>query len=247
MENLNFPGRFAEIRAKILGKPSLKFLYLEIYKKFYLISKFNKCGGAIVELGSGAGFIQEFFPDVLTSDIICYSGVDLVCDAQKMPFKSNSLCCLLLNNVLHHIPDTKSFLHEAARCLKIGGKILVSDQFPGWLAKPIYKYIHHEPYDEVRKEWEFPSNGPLSSANGALPWIIFFRDRYIFEKEFKNLDITLIQYHTPTRYWLSGGLKKWNLMPGWLFPLITLLDVFLVRIHPKLGSFFLVEITKNEI
>jgi hypothetical protein len=33
-------------------------------------------------------------------------------------------------------------------------------------------------------DWSFPAVGPLSGANGALPWILFERDRARFEREF---------------------------------------------------------------
>ena len=47
----------------------------------------------------------------------------------------------------------------------------------------IYGRFHHEPFDPQRADWEFPLSGPLSGANGALPWIIFQRDREQFERE----------------------------------------------------------------
>ncbi|MBK8443443.1 MAG: hypothetical protein IPL35_08515 [Sphingobacteriales bacterium] len=43
-----------------------------------------------------------------------------------------------------------------------------------------YQNFHHEPFQPEAASWEIPSTGPLSGANGALPWIIFKRDIDLF-------------------------------------------------------------------
>jgi hypothetical protein len=57
----------------------------------------------------------------------------------------------------------------------------------------------------------------LSSANGALPWIVFARDRAIFEHEFPQWTVEEITPGMPLRYLLSGGISLRTLMPGWSF------------------------------
>ncbi len=81
----------------------------------------------------------------------------------------------------------------------------------------IYKNLHHEPFVEDVKNWEFPSSGPLSGANGALPWIVFERDRKIFEDEFPNLKIEKIEPLMPFSYLLSGGISMKSLMFGFMY------------------------------
>jgi hypothetical protein len=105
--------------------------------------------------------------------------------------------------------------------------------------------LHHEPFDEFSEKWNFPSSGPLSGANGALPWIIFFRDRKKFFSLYPFLRIRRLETHTPLRYWLSGGLKSWSLMPGFLFGLFSFIDSFLIRVAPGFGSFLFVEIERE--
>ncbi len=43
------------------------------------------------------------------------------------------------------------------------------------------------PFDPGATDWTFPASGPLSRANGALPWIIFRRDCRSFEDRFPRL------------------------------------------------------------
>ena len=79
----------------------------------------------------------------------------------------------------------------------------------------IYTRLHHEPFEPETALWEIPATGPLSGANGALPWVIFARDRVTFEREFPQWRIGLIKPIMPFRYLLSGGVSLRGLAPAW--------------------------------
>ena len=81
----------------------------------------------------------------------------------------------------------------------------------------VYPRLHHEPFDPSAKVWEFSTSGPVSGSNQALPWIIFERDRAVFEREFPEWRIVEIQPIMPLRYLVSGGLTTRNLFPGWSY------------------------------
>jgi len=59
--------------------------------------------------------------------------------------------------------------------------------------------------------------GPLTDANGALPWIIFERDRTVFEKQFPEWRVSRIRLVMPFAYVLSGGMSQRGLVPGWAY------------------------------
>jgi hypothetical protein len=82
----------------------------------------------------------------------------------------------------------------------------------------VYTHFHHEPFDPRAVEWEVPRAGPLSGANGALPWILFERDRGRFERTFPEWHIREVVPCMPFRYLLSGGVSLRGLAPGWTFP-----------------------------
>src|SRR5690606_32755936 len=105
-----------------------------------------------------------------------------------------------------------------------GGRIFIVDQNKGWISTPILKYAHHEPFNTEARTWSFESTGPLSGANGALAWIVFQLDLEEFRKKFPELQILQYRPHSPLRYWLTGGLKKWCLLPGWAFPMASCVD-----------------------
>jgi hypothetical protein len=89
-----------------------------------------------------------------------------------------------------------------------------------WLSpwsRVIYRWLHHEPFVPDAVAWEFPGNGPLSDANGALPWIVFKRDRARFQRDFPSWAIRSITPCMPFRYLLSGGVSMRSLVPRYSF------------------------------
>ena len=62
--------------------------------------------------------------------------------------------------------------------------------------------------------------------------------------EFPKLDLVRYEPHSPLRYWLSGGLKAWSLLPGVAFDAATAVDRALTRLHRNLGSFVTIELVR---
>lgn len=245
--DLDGPERFEALRQTIVRKGGLRRIYRDTYLRYReCLERCRDVPGEVLELGSGGGFAQEIIPGLVTSDVIPYSGVDRVIDGTRMPFADGTLRAILMFNVFHHIPDVEAFLQEATRCLAPGGRLLIVDQYPGWISHWILKYAHHEGYDPGARSWKFASTGPLSSANGALAWIVFFRDRARFETLFPRLRVEGLRPHSPLRYWLSGGLKEWSLLPAWLYPALAFCERLAVRALPRLASFIDIELVKRE-
>ncbi len=238
------PSEAGRLKTLILEKASLRMFYEEIYAKYAESLGRGERMGAALELGSGMGFVKDVIPGMLTTDVLHYPGLDGVMDATRLPFPDESIGLICMLDVFHHIPDVGAFLAEAERCLHPGGRILIVDQHPGWISRPILEYVHREPFHPGAREWAFESSGPLSGANGALAWIVFRRDLHLFKSRFPRLRLRSYRPHSPLRYWLSGGLKRWSLLPGWAFVLASKVDQLLVGISPEFGSFVDIEIEK---
>src|SRR5690348_15120495 len=185
-----------ELRRQIIqSKPFLKRIYDEWYS--LLVAQLPAENGPVLELGSGAGHLTEFIARAITSEVFFCPGVKLIADAQQLPFPSGSLRAIVFTDVLHHMPDVRSFFRESTRCLRAGGRVVMIEPWATTWSRFVYSCLHHEPFDATSSQWRFPSTGPLSGANGALPWIVFHRDRKIFENEFTQLRIEAIRPFMP--------------------------------------------------
>jgi SAM-dependent methyltransferase len=124
-----------------------------------------------------------------------------------------------MTNVFHHLARPRRFLAEAARCVRPGGALALIEPWVTPWSQLIYTRLHHEPFAPGATSWEFPPSGPLSGANGALPWIVFERDRARLLAEFPAWRLREVTPIMPLRYLLSGGVSLRSLMPGWSFGL----------------------------
>jgi SAM-dependent methyltransferase len=231
------------LHAKIVQKKAfLRRLYIDFYKQFSKAVP-DLEDKVLVELGSGGGFIKEVIANVTTSDILELPNVDKVFSAEHMPFEGNSVDAFVMFDVLHHIAEPRAFFKEALRCLKVDGKIVMIEPSNTLWARFIYKNFHHERFDS-RAQWALGEAGPLSQANIATPWIIFSRDREVFESEFPSLKIVSIRSHTPWRYLLSGGLSFRQLLPSFTYPFVKAIEYVLSPANGWLGMFQTIELQK---
>lgn len=238
LETTLFHGKL--IQQKIF----LKNIYIDFYKRILDSLCFKNKKGFLIEIGSGGGFIKEIIPKVKTSDLMKIPSVDLQFSALKIPFKKNSVNAFLMIDVLHHISDTSKFFEEVNRCLKKGGQLIMIEPANTLLGGLILKYFHHEPFLPQSKQWRFNSSGPLSGANSALPWIIFFRDKGKFQKKYENFRIIKLEAHTPFSYIISGGLTFPSFLPGFTYPLIRSIEFLLTPLNKYLGMFYTISLKK---
>jgi len=220
---------------------------LRVYEKWYRAIGAAIPSGSepVVELGAGAGFMTDYIPGLVTTEIFKCPGIDLVMDAQRMPFAKDSLRGLVMTNVLHHIPDAHRFLAEALRCVRPGGVVaMIEPWVTGW-SRWVYRNLHHEPFMPDTPRWEFPSTGPLSGANEALPWIIFERDKARFVSEFPGWRIAQVRLHTPFQYLVSGGVSMRQLMPGWSYFAWEGLEAALSPVMSQLAMFALIVLSRS--
>lgn len=245
MRNMNIDDPLTTHLRKqlIIAKPFLRLIYEEWYR--FLIGELPPGEEPVLEIGSGPGFLKELIPDLISSELFACPGVDLVLDGHHLPFSEASLRAIVLTDVFHHLRSPRRVFEEAGRCVKRGGVLVMIEPWVTPWSRIIYRYLHHESFDPDTPSWELPPGGPLSTANGALPWIIFQRDRERFELEYPEWKIRLIEPFMPFRYLLSGGVSLRSLMPGWSFRFWRQVEDLLNPLNATWGMFAHIALVRN--
>lgn len=216
-------------RRMIKSKPLVKRCYDLWYKKLLddaaaVPSQYQD--KAIVELGSGSSYIKDLCPAVVTSDVV--AGVaDQVIDGRALPFGDQTVKAIFLTHVFHHIPDIQQFLQEADRVLVPGGVISIIDCTHTPFARFFFSRVHPEPYDDTSPDWTFPQRNSMLDSNQALSWIVFFRDRAVFEARFPGFRIEGPTYLPWFTYLLSGGVNLRSMIPPNLACIVAPADSWL--------------------
>lgn len=210
--DLDAPETTALRRDLVMRDPAKRFAF-EIWYRMLAQVVQDVPEGKKVELGSGGGFLDEFIPGLIRTDVVDLPFLDGVCFAEDMPYEDGELSAILMVNVLHHIPDSRAFFREACRALKPGGRIAMIEPTVTPLSRLVYRHLHHEPFDPGAKQWELPPAGRLSGGNDALPWIIFYRDLQIFKKEFPELKLVQRKQFDFAVHILSEGVTTRAFLP----------------------------------
>ncbi|HSU81089.1 MAG TPA: methyltransferase domain-containing protein [Thermoanaerobaculia bacterium] len=229
--------RTTHLRRRILAE---KRFLRRIYEEWYsaIAASLPPGEGPVLELGSGAGFLADFVPGLVRSEVFYIEEIDLVLDGLALPFRDRSLRGIAMTNVLHHLPHPLRFFAEAARAVRPGGVVTMIEPWVTPWSRWFYTRFHHEPFLPEAPEWEIPTGGgPLSGANGALPWILFHRDRERFERESPKWHVRSIEPIISFRYLVSGGMSLRSLTPAATYPLWRGLERALSPLSGQLAVF----------
>jgi SAM-dependent methyltransferase len=239
-------------RAQLGANKNLLSWYRELYRDQF--RDFPNPGElSILEIGSGTSPLKQFLSNVVTSDVLDLDYLDLVFDCHEIDkldaIKDKSIDVITLTNVLHHLKSPIAFLNRAASKLKSGGKVIATEPFFSVLSTPIFKYLHHEPVDFHVAEPELGEvQGPLASANIALPWLIFFRRREWLQRLNENFNVASlsIRPYSALSYMATGGISHRLPIPCLLYRALFHIDRAFSNYLPRLcASFFTIILTRR--
>ncbi len=239
-------------RARLGANQNLLFWYRELYRDQFKDFP-NPAALSILEIGSGTSPLKQFLPSVITSDVLDLDYLDLVFDCHEIDkldaIADNSLDVITLTNVLHHLKSPIEFLNRAASKLKAGGKVIATEPYFSVVSTLIFKYLHHEPVEFRISEPELRYvQGPLGSANIALPWLIFFRNREWLQGLTTNFDFTNCSTRpfSALSYMATGGISRRLPVPRFLYRMLFSVDLALSRRFPNFcAAFFTATLTRR--
>jgi len=240
-------------RERLHGNRNLLLWYERLYQELFRDVP-DIASRRILEIGSGTSPLKGFLPNVLTSDVLALDYLDLVFDCHRIDelaqVPDGGLDIITLTNVLHHLRDPLLFLRRATRKLAPGGSVYLVEPYFSALSWPLYKLLHPEPVDfSVRSPMLDAVAGPLSSANQAIPHMLFFRRAdWLGElADVYDLERTRVDHYTSLAYMATGGISRTFSVPHALFRRWLAADIMLARRWPSLfASFFCARLTTPE-
>ncbi len=132
-----------------------------------MVLKLIPQNGKTIDVGSGPERLGKEFINV---DVFPFPEVDIVANAEELPFRDNSIDAAVSESVFEHVPDAYKVAHEMVRVVKRGGYIYVSAPF-------VHPY-HASPDDFNR--WTisglkhlFPELEIVKSGVRSGPWSAF--------------------------------------------------------------------------
>jgi SAM-dependent methyltransferase len=226
----------AEHRAIWEAKPVLRAIYSNYYQKII-----SFCGkGKSLEVGGGSGNLKEFVTDVVSTDIAKMPWLDAVADAQTLPFPDEAFTNIVMVDVLHHIEQPRLFLRETERLLKNGGRMIMVEPAITLLSFPFYHWFHPEPVDmnadPLAEILPDPDRDPFDS-NQAIPTLLCGRELKRLGKKFPTLKLKKIEKFDFLAYPLSGGFRRWSLLPACAVPVILKVENLLSPLIGRWGAF----------
>lgn len=239
-------------RNRLLDNNNLLFWYEKLFAfQFFGIDNVGEKN--ILEIGSGTSPMKYFYNNIITSDILDLDYLDIIFDCHDIDkckrIEYGSLDVIVVTNVLHHLKDPLKFLLKASLMLKEGGSVILTEPFFSTISKFIYERIHHEFSSfDISEPLLKDVDGPLSSANIALPFIIFF-GRMGWDEPLKSVykyDASSARFFSCLSYMMTGGISRKLPMPLLIYRCLFRIDLMFSQIYPKLfSSFFVIRLEKK--
>lgn len=192
-------------------KPVLRTVYGDIFERIAS----RTVPGTTLEIGGGIGNLKDRIDDLVSSDIQFAPWLDLVADAQTLPFADGALSNIVMLDVLHHIEFPSLLFREASRVLRPGGRIIMAEPGITLGSRLFYHLLHHEPVQmnaDPLVEGSPDRNRDPYHSNQAIPTLLAtsYRDR--FHAKFPSLMIRETLWFSFVAYPFSGGFRPWSLM-----------------------------------
>ena len=196
-------------------KETIRLLYRDFHRRLL-----ESCPeGPVLDIGGGTAHVKDSRPDIISTDILRFPGIDVVADAHRLPFPGRYFSGVVMLDVLHHLERPVEFLSEASRVLEPGGRLAMIEPAMTPIARRFYENFHEEPVDMRADPFApvaiDPDRDPFD-ANQAIPSLLFTSAaaRSRLEAEVPSLRVTRVGWLSLFAYPLSGGFQNWSLMPA---------------------------------
>ena len=197
------------------SKPVIRKIYGDYHRRLRAAC----VPGLSLDVGSGSGHFRENADDVVAIDLLVAPWLDLVADAQLLPFKDGCFDNIVMLDVLHHIERPRIYFSEVTRVLNKGGRLVMIEPAITPISWFVLNFLHPEPVvlsvDPLNTGELTPGRDPFD-ANQAIPHLLFAQSRALekFSIIFPKLHVLDVRKLSLFAYPLSEGFKKWSMIPS---------------------------------
>jgi SAM-dependent methyltransferase len=194
----------------------------------------------VLEVGAGRGHARRILDRVnlIQIDVETNTWLDAVASADSLPFPDSSFDAAIFVAVLHHFAFPMRALDEAARVLRPGGRMFISEPHGSFLLRYLLRFLRHEHFDRNVDPYSAkrckPAEWTAWDGNNAIPDLIF-GDAKRFEGRFPSLRMTHFRFCECFLFINSGGVNMRTPhvpLPKSMMPLVVRLDRWLVSHWP---------------
>ncbi|RKX33925.1 MAG: hypothetical protein DRP71_08795 [Verrucomicrobia bacterium] len=201
-------------RSKWEGSSGVRAVYRAIFEAAMGFST----SGRVLEIGSGAGFLKEVYPEVVTSDIALTPYVEREVSAYEIEKSIERWGTIIAMDVLHHLREPLRFFESASASLTEGGRLILIEPAGTVMGRAFYRLFHQEPCrpDRLRDPYRFEADDEEGNfANMGMGWALFHRDREEINRRLAamRLKVVAIRYRDVLAYPATGGLSRRQLLP----------------------------------
>ena len=219
-------------------KPILRRVYESEF--FGRMAQQRKPGGLSIEVGAGPGFLKRFVNDVFSTDLVSCPWLDVVADAQRLPFRSSSLSNVFGLDMLHHLAAPVKFLRETSRVLVPRGRLILVEPWITPFSWFIFRFLHQERCDLSETPW-LPSTGNADKlafdGNQAVPYLLFGpRNRSTTLQSLPQLKLVTLEQFCLFTYLFSGGFNHVSLLPPSLYPAVSKFERATLPLWRRVGA-----------
>lgn len=233
---MDVPEQWIEHRSVWRDKPVLRSVYHDFYRRIgeWLVD------GPTVELGCGTGNFKEFFQSAVAVDTSFAPWIDLVADAHALPLADACISNIVLIDVIHHLAEPRQFLREAERVLISGGRLVLIEPAITSLSWFFYRFLHPERVDFSVDPFtlvdEAARHDPYD-GNQAIPTLLFLKNGERLREAFPDLTIRHRSFLSLFVYPMSGGFRRWSLVPSSMVASLLKLEDRLLPVVGKWMAF----------
>lgn len=200
------PHPFAFTRRRVNHAKRIAFSQLAAASEGNASSRFLDIGSGILGGLNHSGLSAHVRSNLLPLEIAPTSGVGVVGDAHKLPFRDGSLDGALIQGVMEHVRDPFQVVAEIFRTLKPGAPVFAEVPFiQHYHLDPVdYRRWTHYGFEQLFANFTCDDAGVAAGPASALTDML--------------TEFPALLFKSPALYW---GTK---LISGWLFSPIQLLD-----------------------